>query len=171
MRAWARLALLGALAFGGAGVASADPEPVRGPATVGAVMELDLPELEGTRVLRLSDYPDRPVLLNFWSSDCPPCVAEMPLLFRQAVRYPKVQFWGIAVDEHFKARGFLQARTPTYPQLIVPLQTDGIMRRFGNRSGALPYTVVLDRAHRLCQATTGGVSAAWLAQALRTCAP
>jgi hypothetical protein len=94
----------------------------------------------------------------------------MPMLFQQSGHYPAVQFLGVAVDEQFKARGFLQAQKVTYPQAIVPLQTDGIMRRFGNKSGALPYTVVLDRAHHRCRSMTGGISAAWLAQALHTCA-
>ncbi len=30
--------------------------------------------------LRLSDFRGRPVLLNFWSSRCPPCRTEMPEL-------------------------------------------------------------------------------------------
>ena len=132
-------------------------------------MVLELPELEGGRLLRLSDYPNRPMVLNFWSSDCPPCVAEMPMLFQESKHYPSVQFVGVAVDDHFKARGFLLAQKVSYPQAIIPLQTDGIMRRFGNPSGALPFTVILDSAHQRCQSTTGAVSATWLAQALQRC--
>lgn len=30
-------------------------------------------------VYSLSDFRGMPVLLNFWSSNCPPCLAEMPL--------------------------------------------------------------------------------------------
>ena len=30
-------------------------------------------------VYSLSDFRGKPVVLNFWSSNCPPCLAEMPL--------------------------------------------------------------------------------------------
>ncbi|MDZ7706419.1 MAG: TlpA disulfide reductase family protein [Trueperaceae bacterium] len=39
--------------------------------------------LEGEPVT-LSDLRGRPVLVNFWASWCPPCVAELPLLDRTA---------------------------------------------------------------------------------------
>lgn len=32
------------------------------------------------RTHRLSDFAGRPILLNFWSAECPPCVQEMPSL-------------------------------------------------------------------------------------------
>ena len=120
-------------------------------------------------MLRLSDYANHPMVLNFWSSDCPPCVAEMPMLFQESEHYPGVQFLGIAVDEHFKARSFLLAQPVRYPQAIAPVQTDGILRRFGDRHGALPFTVVLNSAHQRCLAATGAINATWLAHALQRC--
>jgi outer membrane receptor for ferrienterochelin and colicins len=135
------------------------------------VMELELPELEGNRILRLSDYAAKPMVLNFWGSYCPPCVAEMPMLDKQALRYPGVQFLGIAVDDRLKAHGFLQSQQVTYPHIVAPIQSDGIMRRFGDKSGALPYTVILDDKHRMCLSKAGGIDANWLADSLRRCAP
>ena len=35
--------------------------------------------LEG-KLVALSDYKGRPVLVNFWATWCPPCLAEMPLI-------------------------------------------------------------------------------------------
>ena len=135
------------------------------------VMDLELAELDGTQFLRLSAYVGKPMVVNFWGSFCPPCVAEMPMLQQQALKYPGVQFLGIAVDDRLKARAFLQSQTVTYPQLLAPGQSDGIMRRFGDKTGALPYTVVLDVRHRLCASKAGGIDSNWLADSLRHCAP
>ncbi len=135
------------------------------------VLELELAELDGTQILRLADYAGTPMVLNFWGSFCPPCVAEMPMLHQQALNFPGVQFVGIAVDDRLKARAFLQSQTVTYPQLLAPGQSDGIMRRFGDKTGALPYTVVLDDRHRLCASKAGGIDSNWLADSLRRCAP
>lgn len=44
-------------------------------------------------VWKLSDFRGMPVVLNFWSSNCPPCMAEMPLFQTAWEKYgQQVQF-------------------------------------------------------------------------------
>lgn len=45
--------------------------------------EFSLADRHG-RTHQLSEFSGKPVLLNFWSADCPPCVHEMPSLERLA---------------------------------------------------------------------------------------
>jgi thiol-disulfide isomerase/thioredoxin len=132
-------------------------------------MNFELPRLDGTAFVPLDSYAGRPVLLNFWGSECPPCVAELPLLFDQAPRYPGLQFLGIAVDPRAAATRFLSRFEPSYPQLMAPTQPEVLMRRFGNKSAALPYTVVLDARHGFCAARLGQVDVAWIAAAAQAC--
>ena len=132
-------------------------------------MTLELPKLDGTAFVRLDDYAGRPVLLNFWGSECPPCVAEMPLLFAQALRQPGLQFIGIAIDQRAAATRFLARFQPTYPQLIAPANGEVLLRRFGNKRGALPFTVVVNDQHRICMTQSGEVDAAWIAAAVSHC--
>ena len=132
-------------------------------------MRLELPNLDGTAFIRLDQFAGRPMLLNFWSSDCPPCIAEMPMLFKEATQYPDVQFLGVAVENRASATKFLEHQGVTYPQVIALPTTDGIMRRFGNPKGLLPYTVVLSKSHQLCQMKTGVVNAAWIRSAVAKC--
>jgi thiol-disulfide isomerase/thioredoxin len=132
-------------------------------------MELELPNLDGTAFIRLDQFAGRPMVLNFWSSDCPPCIAELPMLFKEATQYPQVQFLGVAVENRANATKFLVRQGVTYPQVVALPTTDGIMRRFGNPKGILPYTVVLSKSHQLCQSKTGMVDAAWIQSAVAKC--
>lgn len=43
------------------------------------IEDFELLDLEGNKV-KLSDYKDKIVLLNFWATWCPPCKAEMPYM-------------------------------------------------------------------------------------------
>lgn len=45
-----------------------------------------LTNLDGEMV-SLSDFKGKPVLVNFWATWCPPCLAEMPLIQEYADRY------------------------------------------------------------------------------------
>jgi len=132
-------------------------------------MAFELPLLDGTKFVRLTDFSGRPVLLNFWGSDCPPCVKEMPLLVAASKRYSAVQFLGIAVDDRVSAARFLDRLPPAYPQLIAPNAPEVLMRRFGNKLGALPYTVVLNARHQVCITHLGAVDAPWVAAAVSSC--
>jgi len=59
------------------------------PVTQAAVPDFTVRSASGVEV-SLSSYSGRPVLINFWRSDCPPCRAEMPLLIRAAQTHPKL---------------------------------------------------------------------------------
>ena len=110
-----------------------------------------------------------PVLLNFWSSDCLPCVRELPLLQAQSQRLPALRFVGIAIDEGRRAAPFARKAGTAYLQLAAPGRQD-LLRQFGNPPGALPYTVVLNRAHQVCTTRLGAVDARWRATAAQACA-
>ncbi len=46
-------------------------------------------EKQDGKVIKLSDYKGKIVLLNFWASWCGPCRAEMPTLTKLQDRYKK----------------------------------------------------------------------------------
>lgn len=139
------------------------------PAGAAAAMDLTLPALDGSRFVQLADFTGRPVLLNFWGSECPPCIHEMPLLFALAPRHPGLQFLGIAVDQRASAARFLARLQPSYPQLLATSQPEVLLRRFGNKLGALPYTVVLNARHEVCMTRLGEIDAAWVDGAAAAC--
>lgn len=134
-------------------------------------MDLELAALDGTRFFSLSQARGRPVVLNFWDDECPPCVREMPLLDRVSKARNDVLFLGVALAERRRSLDFLELHPVGYLQLAGPPEPRGVLRRFSNGAGALPHTVVLRPDHTQCAIRTGEVDAAWLDAALNRCAP
>ena len=133
-------------------------------------LDFELPGREG--FIRLSAQPPGLTLINFWRSDCPPCVRELPLLADTA-RQTGLRLIAVALQRPQETAGSpvdVQAalRSPTL-LLHGPSTPQGLLARFGNRSGALPHTVLLDRDRRPCAQRTGEVDATWLSAALQRC--
>lgn len=129
--------------------------------------DFTLPTLDASRSVTLAALPG-PVLINFWASDCLPCVRELPLLQAQSRRLPGLRFVGIAIDEGRRAAPFARKAGAAYLQLAAPGRQD-LLRQFGNPLGAMPYTVVLNGAHQVCTTRLGAVDAQWLERAAQAC--
>lgn len=129
--------------------------------------DFTLATLEGDRFVKASQLAG-PVLLNFWGRDCPPCVAELPRLQAFARDRRDWTLMLVATDPPQDARVFLQQRGITLPVLKAGPNVVPLMRRAGNRSGGLPFTLVL-RDGRICQVHEGELSDAALANLLASC--
>ncbi len=115
--------------------------------TVGApAPELRLPDLAG-RMHTLDAYRGRVVLVNFWATWCPPCLREIPSFEKIRQRYLGRGFevLGVAVDDTDAVRRFVREHGVTYPQLLAGARGTALMARFGNRHGALPYSLLVDQ--------------------------
>jgi thiol-disulfide isomerase/thioredoxin len=154
-----RLALMtgAAVAAGaaGAGVAWWKSRPAAGGSEAAIwTMHFDTPT--GGK-LTLADLRGKPLLLNFWATWCPPCVSELPLLDRfhgdQSARGWQVV--GLAVDNLEPVRQFLGKRPVDFAIGLAGIEGVELSRAMGNSSGALPFTVVFDRAGDLVERKLG----------------
>ena len=96
----------------------------------------------------LSEWGDRILVVNFWATWCRPCLDEIPMLVaaRKSYALRGVEIIGIAIDLVAKVIEFASKMSVEYPILIADANAIDLMRRLGNNSGGLPYTVFLDRS-------------------------
>lgn len=66
----------------------------------GTLEELRLPQLEGDGAIDYAVYADRPLVINFFASWCPNCIAEMPEFERvHALLGDRVSFLGVSQSD------------------------------------------------------------------------
>ncbi len=156
-------------ALAGAGLAwwratPGPPQRVAGPEPDFWTMRFERPA--GGAPLAASALRDRPLLLNFWATWCPPCVTEMPELdaFWRRQGESGWRVLALAVDSAAAVREFVDQR-----RLVLPVALSGsggfeLSRSLGNAAGGLPYTVCFDARGEVSTRRLGAVDAAWLAK-------
>ena len=115
------------------------------------------PEFEVTtangETLHLSDLRGKYVMIDFWSSWCPPCRAEAPVLVEAYEKWSErgVEFVGISIWDNERAVvPFMESRGITYPVAI----DDGTLTvEFGVRG--IPEKFLLDRNGEIVRKVIG----------------
>jgi peroxiredoxin len=107
--------------------------------------EFWLPDVQGVR-RGISEWDGKLVVMNFWATWCPPCIHEIPMLIGLQERFAQrgVQVIGIAIDDTDKVKSFADEVGLNYPTLHGQLDAIEVMAAYGNESGGLPYTVLID---------------------------
>lgn len=98
------------------------------------------------RSVSVSDFDGQVLLLNFWASWCQPCVAEMPMLSELQAEHDGrgLRVVGIALDDPQRARAFARDLGLDYTLLYGRADAVQVGRSYGNRSGLLPYSALVD---------------------------
>ncbi len=118
--------------------------------------DFKLNSLDGKEV-SFSDYKGKVVLVNFWATWCPPCLAEMPDLNKLYVDYKDkgLQILGLTVSSRAKdIPKKVKQSGVTYPIL---LEAEPVAAKFGG-FGAIPQTFIIDKKGKIVHSITGARS-------------
>lgn len=111
-------------------------------------------DLSGERV-RLADFEDETVVVNFWASWCVPCRNEFPLLAR-AHALDGVTVLGVVYNDSLdKARDFMRDYGGTWPGL----RDDGSIAKAYRVGPGIPATVVIGPDGKVTQRHIGELRA------------
>ena len=105
---------------------------------------LDFTLQDSDRKVALKEYRGQIVVLNFWASWCPPCIAETPSLMRmqQKMQSKGVVVIGVSIDEDEQAyHSFLKQYGINFTTVRDPSQR--VEHMYGTLQ--IPETYIIDR--------------------------
>ncbi len=137
-----------------------EPGPPLPPASTLDAGEMELHLVNGETV-HLSDFRERRVIVNFWTTWCSACVAEIPILAELQRRHPDdLVVLGISLDgvpdDHGHAGGHDDHGAASQPDSVPTLRDlQKQVARFAERRG-MAYRVALDADNRIGGRFNGG---------------
>jgi peroxiredoxin len=137
--------------------------PAGGDEAAVALLGIRLPDASGKEEA-FAQWRGKVLVVNFWATWCTPGREEMPdfVAAQRDLGGRGLQFVGIAVDEADKVRRFAEEIGLNYPALIGGYGAIELSQTLGNRVGALPFTVILDRSGKVAHTQLGPLSSAKL---------
>jgi len=118
--------------------------------------DFSLADTEG-KIHKLSDYPGKVVLLNFWATWCPPCRRELPSMEKLYQALKGKPFQVLACDQQedadtlFAFTGQLDP-APTFPVLLD--SNSAVSKAYG--VPGLPTTFLIDKTGQIAYRAVGG---------------
>ena len=135
------------LAAGAFAAGESRAAPVARPDSAWTHEAFQLPGLDGARHV-LAEWKGKVIMLNFWATWCAPCQAEIAdfVAFQDQYGGAGLQIVGVGLDAEKKLRNVQRTLEINYPILVAdPERNALLMKQWGNTSGIVPYTVVIDR--------------------------
>jgi peroxiredoxin len=103
--------------------------------------------------IQLSSYRGKVILINYWATWCPPCVAEIPDLVKLQKKYgSNIQIIGISLDDNVApVTQFMAKKKLNYPVIMA----DDSLKALYTPIAAIPTTVVINKDMMITQIETG----------------
>ncbi len=111
--------------------------------------------------IEFQDYKGQVILINYWATWCPPCIAEMPSLQQLYEDYQdEVVFLFVSGEGHQTVKRFLERKNYTIPSFKMLTQNPAILD-----GRVLPTTYLIDREGNIVIKKEG--AADWNSESVR----
>jgi len=104
-------------------------------------------------------WQGKPTFVFVWKSDCPACQQELPDIVRFAHTLPTANLIVVTVD-HWQDSLVKLSVLPNNVTILRSVNAETLLRRLGNKTGAVPYSVLLSPQHALQQKHLGAITLA-----------
>lgn len=123
-----------------------------------AFFAASLPDIEGN-MQAFSQWRGNVLIVNFWATWCAPCREEIPefIDIQEKYREQGLVLLGIAIDQHERVEAFSKEFAINYPVVVGDLDAFSLAEAMGNPQGALPYTVMINRAGEIVDSHLGRI--------------
>jgi thiol-disulfide isomerase/thioredoxin len=115
-----------------------------------------------------SQWLGKPTFVFVWKTDCPACQQELPDINAFAQSRPDANLILITTDSWQESSPKL-SNLPNNIALLRSVNAETLLRRLGNKTAAVPYTLVLTPQHEVCQKHLGAITRNELTVALANC--
>lgn len=116
--------------------------------------DFSLPDLNG-KMVRLSDYKGKAILLNIWATWCPPCVQEMPSMekLHQELKNENFAIVAVSIDSSGPqvVSPFMKNHNLSFLTL---LDTKGIVKNLYHTTG-VPESLIIDKSGNIVEKIIG----------------
>jgi thiol-disulfide isomerase/thioredoxin len=111
------------------------------------------------KILDLSQFSGKVIIVDFWATWCPPCTKEIPHFIELQEKYKnEVQFIGLNVGEkELEIKEFIKSMGINY---IIGYSNENIEKSFGGISG-LPTTFIIGKDGKIKAKAIGYRSKEW----------
>ena len=117
----------------------------------------------------VGDRKGKILVVNFWAPWCAPCRREIPSLIKIQEEYASqgVEVLGIAIDSKPAVSQFADEYQINYPLFLGGSRVSMYNAAFGNPSGSLPFTALVNRDQDIVFRHNGEISADQLREQLK----
>jgi thiol-disulfide isomerase/thioredoxin len=133
----------------------ATPEQKRSNISLRAI---PLTDLDGNQKV-IGNWQQPILVVNFWAPWCAPCREEIPALIALQNEFDgQVQVIGLALDGEENVRSFESEYGMNYPSFLAGNQIAMYNAAFTNKSGSLPFTVIINQQRKVHYSHTGKIT-------------